>query len=292
MVAEVSGPGRDGVEKRIVQFREGSPRATAAGLWCTDTVRSPGGSVTGAGQGSPDRDAEMLRAARRAVAGWAEFPVGADPRPLLLLDGPVRVDKGFATGDAKLAFLRGVVEAAAGVPEDAVRPLRRPAAGTGPRPRGQLRVVAAERSEAEFATDRGHQRLPAWKLEAADALGPIWVLTGEAQAQCWSPSTPASQERVGPRMLKSGTVGAGGRELAVEFTGGSERLFRYDAEVIETPAAVCVVPLPRMTVRLAPGAAITAEGHLRKVRVTLAGRLGGRVLVNLNGTPVPVTSGG
>jgi hypothetical protein len=76
----------------------------------------------------------MLRAARRAVAGWAEFPVGADPRPLVLLDGPVRVDKGFATGDAKLAFLRGVVEAAAEVPEDAVRPLRRPAAGTGPRP--------------------------------------------------------------------------------------------------------------------------------------------------------------
>jgi hypothetical protein len=178
------------------------------------------------------------------------------------------------------------------VPEDAVRPLRRPAAGTGPRPRGELRVVAAERSEAEFATDRGHQRLPAWRLEAADALGPIWVLTGEAQARCWSPSTSAGQERIGPHMLRSGTVGADGRELAVEFTGGSERLFRYDAEVIETPAAVCVVPLPRMTARLAPGTAITAEGHLRKVRVTLAEPLGGRVLADLDGSPVPVTRGG
>lgn len=245
--------------------------------------------MTGAGQGLPDRDAEMVRAARRAVAGWAEFPAGADPRPLVLLDGPVRVSKGFATGDAKLAFLRGVVEAEAGVPEEAVRPLRRPAAGTGPRPRGQLRVVAAELSEAEFATDRGRQRLPAWRLEAADALGPIWVLTGEAQARCWSPSESASQERIGPRMLRSGTVGADGRELVVEFTGGSERLFRYDAEVMETAAAVCVVPLPRMTVRLAPGTAITAEGHLRKVGVTLAERLGGRVLVNPDGTPVPVT---
>ncbi len=248
--------------------------------------------MTGVGQDLPDRDAEMVRAAWRAVAGWAEFPVGADPRPVVLLDGPVRVDKGFATGDAKLAFLQGVVDADAEVPEDAVRPLRRPAAGTGPRPRGQLRVVAAESSEAEFATDRGHQRLPAWRLQAANTLGPIWVLTGEAQARCWSPSTPARQERIGPHMLRSGTVGAGGRELAVEFTGGSERLFRYDAEVIETPAAVCVVPLPRMTARLAPGTFITAEGHLRKVRVTLAERLGGRVLVNLDGTPVPVTPAG
>jgi hypothetical protein len=249
--------------------------------------------VTGAGRGSPDRDAETVGAARRAVAGWAEFPVDADPRPLVLLGGLVRVDRGFATGDAKLAFHLGVVEAAAGVPEEAVQLLRRSgAARTGRRPRGQLRVVAAERSEAEFATDRGHQRLPAWRLEAADTLGPIWMLTGQAQTRCWSPSTPASQEQIGPHMLRSGTVGADGRELAVEFTGGSDRLFRYDAEVIETPAAVCVVPLPRMAVQLASGTAITAEGHLRKVRVTLAERLGGRVLVNLDGTPVPVTPEG
>ena len=90
-------------------------------------------------------------------------------------------------------------------------------------------------------------------------------------------------------MLRSGIVGAHGRELDVEFTGGSERLFRYDAEVIETLAAVCVVPLPRLTARLAPGTAITTEGHPRKIRVTLAERLGGRVLVNLDGTPVAVT---
>jgi hypothetical protein len=241
-------------------------------------------------KGSPDRDAEMVLAGRRAVTGWAEFPAGADPRPLVLLSGSVRVDKGFATADAKLAFHLGIVEAAAGVPEEAVQLLRRSgAARTGPRPRGQLRVNAAERSEAEFATDRGRQRLPAWRLEAADTLGPIWVLTGEMQAQCWSPSKPASQERIGPHMLMSGTVGAHGRDLAVEFIGSSERLFRYDAEVLESPAAVCVVPVPRMTERLASGTAITAEGHLRKVRVTLAEPIGGRVLVNLDGTPVPVT---
>lgn len=117
------------------------------------------------------------------------------------------------------------------------------------------------------------------------------MLTAEAHARCWSPSGPASREQAGPHSLRSGTVRADTHDLAVEFTGGSEQLFRYDAEVIETQAAVCVVPLPRITVRLAPRTAISAEGHLRTVRVTLAESLGGRVLVNLDGTPVPVTRG-
>jgi hypothetical protein len=131
-------------------------------------------SVTGVRQGLPDRDAELVRAARRAVGRWTDFPADADPRPLVLLDGPVRVTKGFATGDAKLAFLQGAVVAEDYVPQDAVRMLCRPASGADPRPRGQLRIVGAERSEAEFATDRGHQILPAWRLKAEAALGPIW----------------------------------------------------------------------------------------------------------------------
>ncbi|HUB37781.1 MAG TPA: hypothetical protein VMA72_02910 [Streptosporangiaceae bacterium] len=77
----------------------------------------------------------------------------------------------------------------------------------------------------------------------------------------------------------------------MEFIGGSRQLFGYDAEAIETQTAVCVAPLPRMTVRLTPRTAISAEGHLRRVLVTLAESLGGRVLVNLDGTLVPVTWG-
>jgi hypothetical protein len=268
-----------------------SLRADAGVMVHFTDVRSAGGSLADAGQGLTGRDAQMVQAAWRAVGDWADFPAGGGPRPLVLLDGPVRVDRGFATGDAKLAFLLGVVEAEAGVAEEAVQTLRRPASGKGPRPRGPLRVSAAERSEADFATDRGSQRLPAWKLEAVDALGPIWVLTGVEQARCWLPSKGAGQEGTGPHLLRSGSIGAESHELVVEFIGGSERLFRYDVEVLETPTAVCVVPLPRMNVRLAPNRMITAEGHPRKVRVTLSQHLGGRVLVNLDGTPVSVTHG-
>jgi hypothetical protein len=247
-----------------------------------------------------DQDAELNDAGRRAVARWAQFPVGVIPRPLVLLGDPFRVEKGFSTGDAKIAFVSGAVEAAAGVPEDAVRPIRPSVVHAGRRPRDPLLVSAAELSAAEFATDRGHQRLPAWRLEAADALGPIWVLTAEARARCWSPPQADGAGRPGPRLLSSGVTAPESRELAVAFIGGGEGLFRYDAEVIETAVAVCVVPLRRMTEHFAQEAAaaaaahrqlaVAAVGYPRTVQVSLAEPLGGRVLVNLDGTAVPVTA--
>jgi hypothetical protein len=111
--------------------------------------------VSTAEGGSADRDVERVLAGRQAVGRWAGFPMGADPRPLILLDGPVRVDDGFATGDAKIAFLQGVVEAADGVADEAVGPLRE-ATVRGPHPpRAPLQVTAAVRSLTEFSTDRG-----------------------------------------------------------------------------------------------------------------------------------------
>ncbi|MGH3282344.1 MAG: hypothetical protein ACRDNW_24860, partial [Trebonia sp.] len=159
--------------------------------WCIFSLPSAGGTRKVAGRVPRDQDAELNGAGRRAVACCAQFPVGVIPRPLVLLGDPFRVEKGFSTGDAKIAFQSGAVEAAAGVPEEAVRPIRPSAVHTGGRPRGPLLVSAAELSAAEFDTDRGRQRLPAWRLEATDALGPIWVLTAEARARCWSLPGPA-----------------------------------------------------------------------------------------------------
>jgi len=52
----------------------------------------------------------------RAVALWAEFPALADPRPIVLLHEAVRAEAGFMTGNAKMAFLLGVIEAAGDLP--------------------------------------------------------------------------------------------------------------------------------------------------------------------------------
>jgi hypothetical protein len=55
----------------------------------------------------------------------------------------------------------------------------------------------------------------------------------------------------------------------VAFVGGSKRLFRYDAEVLETPTAVSVAALERMIEELPAGQMVTLEGHQRTVEIRL-----------------------
>jgi hypothetical protein len=244
--------------------------------------------VNAAGTPSPDRDALLIDSGRRAVARWEGFPAEAEPRPLVLLHEQVGADGGFATVDAKIAFYQGAVEAGDGVPDEAARRLRAEGVPMSRPPRALLQITAAVQSETEFATDRGPQRLQAWRVEAVDAIGPIWVLTEEERARCWLPPQTAGGEPVGPHLLSAATVGPGGCQLVVSFVGGSERWFRYDAEVVEAAAAVCVVRLALGTGQLPAGAPISAVGHGRQVTVTLTEPLDGRVLTNLDATPVPV----
>ncbi|MGC8513852.1 MAG: hypothetical protein ACP5P1_12590 [Acidimicrobiales bacterium] len=188
-----------------------------------------------------------------------------------------------------MAFGLGQVDADPGIPDEVLQSLRVPQVWTPNPPDARLRVSAAVRGEVDFATDRGDQALPAWRVDVVDALGPIWVLTERLQSRCWGPPAPVSAERLGPHMLSSATTGPDGRDLVVTFVGGREQLFRYNVEVVQTPTAVSVVPLRRPTDALPAGAFVTLEGHARTVAVRLEEPLGGRVLVNLDGAPVPVT---
>ena len=56
------------------------------------------------------RFAEDLVWARWAVARWDAFPAERLPRPLVLVGQRAFVEQGFATGEAKLAYLEGRVE--------------------------------------------------------------------------------------------------------------------------------------------------------------------------------------
>jgi hypothetical protein len=226
----------------------------------------------------------MRRSARMAVERWVQFPATADPRPTVLLHSPVRSEGGFTNGDAKNAFLFGAVEADEDVPDEPLRLLRSAGDGGHP-PHAPLTITGAVLTEAPFATDRGEGTFSAWRIEAVDTLGPIWALAEVALDQCWEPPTLEEGPR-GPHMLGSAFVGTDQRSLDVTFVGGREDLFRYDAEVVEAATAVTVVPLQRVIRKLPT--AITFEGHRREVRVVLREALGGRVLVNLDGSPVPV----
>jgi hypothetical protein len=107
------------------------------------------------------------------VRRWSAFPVEQTPRPLVLVESRVRIEQGFTTGEAKMAFLEGRVKANVEVP---VRVLDALSSQARPEPRRSgppLLITEAELLESEFQTDRGSQRLPAWRLTAQDALGPI-----------------------------------------------------------------------------------------------------------------------
>ena len=97
---------------------------------------------------------------RAALQLWSKFPARRLPRPVVLLGSRVS-SGGFATGAAKEAFLSDAVDVAVDVPVGVLEAL--------PRRRSQfsgspITVMAANADEADFQTDRGTQRLPAWRL--------------------------------------------------------------------------------------------------------------------------------
>ena len=223
---------------------------------------------------------------RMAVERWTRFPATADPRPTVLLDSPVRSEDGFTNTDAKIAFCSGTVESAEDVPDEPLRLLR--SAGDGgfpPKLRCSSLGPSFPRRYSPPIVGNGLSRHGESKPTAA--LGPIWAVA-ETLGRCWTP--PRNREQLGPHMLGSALVGADQRSLNVTFVGGREDLFRCDAEVLEATTAVTVVPLQRLTRELPSRTAITLEGHPREVRVVLREALGGRVLVNLDGSPIPVLS--
>ena len=99
--------------------------------------------------------AEGLEWATWAVSRWDVFPVDQQPRPLVLVGQRAFVEHGFATGEAKIAYLSGQIESAIPVPERGLRALPR-APNTVPsgRPAAPpLLIQSATHSETEFLTE-------------------------------------------------------------------------------------------------------------------------------------------
>ncbi len=202
--------------------------------------------------------------------------------------------KGFRTGKAKEAFLAGRFVGSA-LPTRLLEVIER--AAEVPRPQGgppePLEVVHAEFDEAEFLTDRGRRNLPAWRLTGPEIIGCIWVADAALSLGSWprreQPTAPEGLH--GPHLLTDGVTVEDPLGLVVRFVGGPPTLLDYpDAEVLESPAAVTVIPRSRRTEHLRPGALDGPVGVRREIRTQLAAPLGGRVLVNLDGAPCPVTS--
>ncbi len=215
---------------------------------------------------------------------WSAFPVQQTPRPLVLVESRVRIEQGFTTGEAKMAFLEGRVKANVEVPARSLNALASQARPDPRRSGPPLLITEAELLESEFQTDRGSQRLPAWRLTAQDALGPIWVL--DPGVQDWQPAADAggSPPDLQPPGQDPGArvdVAGDDRSLVVHWLGAVPEFERYpSATVIESAAAFAVVPAG---VDIGPPGARTLAGFMHQVPAVLQEPVGARVYVDLHG---------
>jgi hypothetical protein len=229
-------------------------------------------------------------AARAGLARWARFPVGADPRPLVLTGSTVRPGH-FVDSACKRAFVAGAIEGAPGVAEEPVRLLRRAGRPDRITATTALLVTRADQSEAEFRTDRGRRLLSAWRIESRGSRDAIWAMDEATLARCWFPP-PAVPHPTRPGSLRRVVLTHDGLTLQLRFSGGSASMVAYDGFVLETPTAVCIIPVARQLTMHPFRTALQTSEHTRKLVVRLARRLGTRVLVALDGGPIEVLSKG
>lgn len=229
--------------------------------------------------------------ARWAVERWADFPVDEDPRPLVFTGPVVLPERGFRTGEAKIAFLRGKIEVQGPVPDKVLATLcdagsleRHPGPVVGP-----LVLTGAKKSEMKFSTDRGPRVLPAWSFEGDELLGVLLVLDPEVVAMQWRPVEPPLQPAPTPRHFHRSfrsQIEPDDYTLHFEFTGSPPEWVDYpSSEVTESDHAVAVIPVE---LDHGPPGPRIAIGYRREVVVPLRQRFGNRVLVNLDAKPVSV----
>jgi hypothetical protein len=218
----------------------------------------------------------------QTAAGWASFPVGADPRPLVLLGEQVSVVKDFADDPSKIMFSEGRIDAGGKVAAeaaDAFAKLTKPGAADP-----KLKVTSVEKGTAKFATDRGPRELPAWIFRVTGVNEPVTVLAVKPDFQY-------------PETIYSARVSPDGVTLALRLPAppvacGGEPNITYHVEWLEPPTAVAI-GLKKRTGKVVAGNVGTCRhmpNSTADYTVKLSGPLGNRVLVAANGDPLPAVS--
>ena len=241
-----------------------------------------------------DRDHQWAAWALRC---WSAFPADASPRPLVL-SSTVRFVGRFANAEAQTAFRRGNVASSGSAPEAVLDVVRQSgdvnAFGLEARP---LEISGAERARAEFNTDRGPRLFDGWRLSCAGFIGEMIVLDPEIAKTRWierrdqRPPRPYDGE---PHRSFSAVGHPDGTQLEVSFVGGHiETSADVDGDVMETEQAIAVIPIvrrPAVRASIQPSRILTTVGISRQVKVTLARPLGGRVLVDFDGSACVVSA--
>jgi hypothetical protein len=247
----------------------------------------------GTGAGTGDRPA--------ALANWQSFPAEANPRPLVMMETVLDPRTGFASGEDKVAFSNSAFDLAVTLPPapasahgypvvsaSAALDRLRAASMDDEKSTPRLRIVKATLGQARFGTDRGPQLLPAWRFGLDHVADPVWVLAVGSTA-LW-PFDPTSAADPDFHAISS----PDGRTLSLDFIGGPDEPtpcgIAYTAVAVESATAVALQLQASPQRRVDGSVFCTLVGYRRTVTLGLATPLGGRVLLNPGGAPIPVTS--
>ncbi len=213
-----------------------------------------------------------------ALAAWADFPVSATPRPIVLTDGYVQIGpSGFMTGSAKLAFLAGAVDSRVELPNGVLALFTAHAYHQPASHRPRITITAVRPTEAPFRSDRGPRRFPAYAFDLDGTHEPVIVL--DPATPVWWPKHPT----LDPITRTTARIEVDGLTLHVSAQGGLLTEF-LGCKLTETETAVLAEPMTRE--RDAQGRGVRAVGVVKQVTGRLTDPLGARVLIDSDGLPI------
>lgn len=234
---------------------------------------------------------------------WDEFPVGRQPRPIVLMGSTIG-PAGGPTVEDRTAILRNApVVSDVAMPTwllDALQPAYPEQQQARPVHVRSLRSVYPE-----FRTDRGNRPLPAYRIEFSGSrfrpgrapnpksegagFPPMYALDPQVEATTWWPPDLDSSYRGGLRHLPPAVLVDGERTVRVTVNGSPPAYTDMRvSDVLESRTAALLVihETPRPGVEAIPLAAV---GRLLIAR--LSKPLGARVLLQQDGIPIEVIPG-
>lgn len=210
-------------------------------------------------------------------ARWSEFPLNIQPRPLIILEDRCRIEGGFASGQAKEAWLDGAIDLGEAPAE--LR-LHLPAHREVDRPHQPLFVTAVASESVPFRCDRGPRQLPALRLSVSDLQG-SWVILDPEVDVWWPVADEAEGGSVGPATIEGDGVTVHIPAFGGVFTDFHRAEFEEHQTYVVGRTITSTRPVP-------PGTAIEMVGIRRMVTGRLQAPLGNRLLVTLEGQPMCV----
>jgi hypothetical protein len=262
------------------------------------------GCGTGGGSAGASPTLSDQAVLQLALAAWANFPVDASPRPLVLPDGDNQMGGSFSVSnvDQKIAFGEGAIDPPPTLPSTpteadgyqlitAGQAFRELSAGNGQsQTTTRIQTTSVTLGMGSFDDDRGAVQLPAWVFTFGGGVTGSQDVLAVSPASIYPIPAPLIASS-GLSMFYSAGISSDGRTLTLE-TGGSpgtgpcDAHYSLEVESSATAVAAGVVVQPNP----APSEQVCAvQEEQIQLTTVLAAPLGARVVVNIQAQPVEVT---